>query len=63
MAKVKNTKNWVLTTMGSLIISLILLEISWKVQEGAPVKSFLHQTTHSKVMLKNPNLPYMSIIG
>jgi len=63
MAKVKNTKNWVLTTMGSLIISLILLEISWKVQEGAPVKSFLYQTTHSKVMLKNRNVPYMSIIG
>jgi len=49
--------------MGSLIISLILLEISWKVQEGAPVKSFLYQTTHSKVMLKNRNVPYMSIIG
>jgi len=27
------------------------------------VKSSLNQTTHSKVMIKNPNAPYMSIIG
>jgi len=55
-----------LTTIGHLIIFLILLEIGWKVcthVRWTPVKSFLNQTTHSKDMPKNPNALYMSIIG
>ena len=43
-----------LTTIGRLIIFLILLKISWKVPlhiRMTPVKSFLYQTTHSKVMI------------
>jgi len=53
-----------LTTIGRLIIFLILLEIGWKVcthVRWTPVKSY--QTTHSKDMPKNPNALYMSIIG
>jgi len=49
-----------LTTVGCLIIFLILLKISWKVSTRirmTPVKSFLNQT------IKNPNAPYRSIIG
>ena len=55
-----------LTTIGCLIIIPILLEIGRKMSKQdsrTPVKSFLSQTTHSKVMIKNPNAPYMSIIG
>jgi len=39
---------------------------SWKVSTCVrmiPVKSFLYQTKHSKVMIKTPNAPNMSIIG
>ena len=55
-----------LTTIGCLIISRILLNIGWEVLECVrmtPVKSLLNQATHSKVVIKNPNAPYMSIIG
>jgi len=55
-----------LTPIGWLIIFLILLKIGWKVPtcvRMTPERSFRHQTTNSKVMLKNPNAPYMSIIG
>ena len=44
----------------------ILLKIGIKVSAWVrmtPVKSFLYHATHSKDMLKNPNAPYMSIIG
>jgi len=49
-----------LTTIGCLINFLILLKIGWKVSTSVrmtPVKSFLYQTNHSKVMLKNPYDP------
>ena len=52
----------VLTTTGLLIIFLILLKIGWKVStriRTKPVKSFLNQTTHSKVIIKNSNVPYV----
>ena len=55
-----------LTSIGHLIILLIFPKIGWKVSTcvgTTPVKSFLNQTTHSKVILKNPNAPYLSIIG
>jgi len=54
-----------LTTIGCLFIFPILLKIGWKVSicvSMTPVKSFLYQTTNSKVILQNPNAPYMSII-
>ena len=54
------------TTIDSWIIFLILLKIGWNWStcvRMTPVKSFLYQTTRSKVTLKNPNAPYMSIIG
>ena len=53
-----------LTTIGHLIILLILLKIGRKVSTCVritPVKSFFNQTTHSIVLIKNPNAPYMSI--
>ena len=43
--------HWGLTTIGDLIIFLILLKIGWKVStcvRMTPVKSFLYQSTHSK---------------
>jgi len=51
-----------LETIGCLIIFLILLKIGWKVStcvRMTPVKSFLNQTTHSKVMIKNPNAQFL----
>ena len=53
-----------LTTIGHSISFLILLKMGWKVSmcvKVTPVKSFLYQTIHSIVMIKNPNAPYMSI--
>ena len=49
-----------------LIIFLILLKIGLEVSTGVKVtavKSFLNQTNHANPMVKNPNAPYMSIIG
>jgi len=48
-----------LTTIGRVIIFLVLLKIVRKVStcvRMVPVKSFVFQTTHSKVMAKNPKL-------
>jgi len=53
------------TTIGCLIIFLILLKIGWKVSTCimmTPVNSFLNQTAHSIVVIKNPNALYMPII-
>ena len=55
-----------LTIIGHLISFLNALKVGWEVStciSMIPVKSFFYQTTHSKVMLQNPNAPYMSIIG
>ena len=55
-----------LTTLARLIIFLILLKIGWKASTWVgmtPVKSFLNRNTHSKVMIKNLNVPYTLIIG
>jgi len=55
----------ILTTKGCLIIS----DFAENRQNMStcvimtPVKSLLNQTTHSKVMIRNPNAPDMSIIG
>ena len=51
-----------LPNIGHLFIILVLLRIGWKVSTSVrmtPVKSFLYQTTHSKVMIENPNASYI----
>ena len=45
-----------LTTIGRLIIFLILLKIGWEVStcvRMTPMNSFLYQTTHSTLMTKS----------
>jgi len=55
-----------LTTLSCSIIFLMLLKTGWEVStciKMTHVKSFLHQTTQSKVMLKHSNAPYIPITG
>ena len=56
-----------LTTIGHLVIFLILLKTWWKEVSGCvrmtPVKSFHNHTNHSIVMIKYLNALYMSISG
>ena len=56
---VEFTNYGALTTICHLLIYLILLKIGLKVSTGVrliPVKSFLNQTTHSKVIIEHPML-------
>jgi len=60
------SSNSMLRTLDRLGNLLVLLKVRWKMSTYiriTPVKTFLYQTTHSKVMIKNAVAPNMFIIG